>query len=147
MAPKPRLAAELARLRGREMVDITTLNGTVLSLDDNDIVRVAGPMPGDPQDRSYVTGPAPDPVAANEGVQTLLARVHPTTPLVQLTRPDGSPVWIKGGAVSLVRPPIPDDIPAGERVGAVLIVGGHHQAVQEDVPMARSVVNQHGGNV
>jgi hypothetical protein len=40
-----------------------------------------------------------------------------------------------------------DEIPSGGSVGAVVTVGGHHQAVQESVATVRDLVNQHGGKI
>ena len=129
------------------MLAITTLDGSVLHLDDDSVVMVAGPKPGDPPGRSYVTGPAPAPIATDEDAATVLAALHPQVPLAQLTRPDGSPVWVKGGAVTSVRAPIPVDVPPGELVGAVIIVGGCRQAVREDVATVSGILARHGGNV
>jgi hypothetical protein len=129
------------------MADITALDGTVLHIDDNSIVLVAGPYPGDPPNRSYVTGPAPAPIATNEDAATLVASLHPKVSLAKLTRPNNTPVWIKGGAATLVRAPIAGDTPPGETVGAVIYFGAGHQAVEEDVPTARAALNAHGGNV
>ena len=129
------------------MLAITTLDGSVLHLDDDSVVMVTGPKPGDPPGRSYVTGPAPGPIATDEETAAVLAALHPQAPLAQLTRPDGSPVWIKGGAVTSVRAPIPADVPPGEPVGAVIIVGGCHQAVREDVATVGGLLDRHGGNV
>jgi hypothetical protein len=64
-----------------------------------------------------------------------------------MTRPNHTPVWIKGAAVTLIRPPAIGDTPPGETVGAVLYIGSHHQAVEEDVQAARTIINAHGGNI
>ena len=134
-------------LEGRAMTDITALDGTVLHIDDNSVTIVAGPYPGDPPNRSYVTGPGPAVIATNEAAAALVGRLHPKEVLAILTRPNNTPVWIKGGAVTLIRSPIAGDTPPGETVGAVLYVGAHRQAVEEDVATARATINSHGGNV
>ena len=129
------------------MSTITTIDGTVHHIDDDSIVLVTGPFPNEPPNRSYVTGPAPDPLPVDENAAALVGRLHPTTPFGRLTRPNGTPVWFKGAAVSLVRPPIPTDVPPGETVGAVLYIAGHHQAVTESVTATLAEVNGHGGHL
>jgi len=111
------------------------------------VAIVAGPYPSDPPSRSYVTGPAPATIATNEDAASLVGRLHPHAALATLTRPNNTPVWIKGSAVTLVRPPIIGDTPPGETVGAVVYIGGQHQAVKEDVPTTRAIVNSHGGSI
>lgn len=129
------------------MSTITTIDGTTHHIDDDSIVLITGPYPSDPPTRSYVTGPAPAALPVNEDAAALVARLLPATPLAKLTRPNNTPVWFKGGAVSLVRPPIPSDIMPGETVGAVLYIAGHHQAVIESVSDSLTQVNSHGGNL
>jgi hypothetical protein len=129
------------------MTDITALDGTVMHINDNSVIIVSGPLPGDPPDISYVTGPAPAVIETGEDAATLVASLHPTVPLALFTRPNGTPVWIKGGAVSLVRVPIVGETPPGETVGAVIFIGAHQQAVEEDVATARAIINNHGGAV
>jgi hypothetical protein len=133
--------------RIQEMTEITALHGSILHIDVNSITIVAGPFPGDPPDRSYVTGPGPAAIATNEDAETLVARLTPKAPLAKLTRPNKTPVWIQGSAVTLVRRPIVGDTPPGETVGAVLFIGDNHQAVVQDLATACSIVNSHGGNV
>ena len=94
-----------------------------------------------------MTGPAPAVIETAEDATHLIGRLPPKVALVKLTRPNNTPVWIKGAAVTLVKAPNTDDIPPGEHVGAVLYIGGHHQAVVEDLPAVRAAVNAHGGNV
>jgi hypothetical protein len=129
------------------MTDIKALDGTVLYIDDNSVTLVAGPYPGDPPNRSYVTGPGPAAIASNETAAALVGRLHPKQALATLTRPNNTPVWIQGAAVTLIRPPSAGDTPPGEIVGAVLYSSTGHQAVKEDVATARATINSHGGNV
>jgi hypothetical protein len=129
------------------MADITGLDGTVMHIDANSITLVAGPYPGDPPNRSYVSGPGPEAIASNETAAALVARLHPKQALATLTRPNNTPVWIQGTAVTLIRPPIAGDTPPGETVGAVLYVGTSRQAVKQNVATARETINSHGGNI
>ena len=58
-----------------------------------------------------------------------------------LTRPDGQPVWIKGSAAKMVRPPLSSEIAFPPNVTrAVVIVAGRPQAVQQDVAMASAIL-------
>ncbi len=129
------------------MINLTALDGRILPIDDDSVLIVAGPSPGEPADRCYVTGPAAAPIATNEAAAALVARLRPATPLAALTRPNRTPVWIKGAAVGLVRAPDAGDIPPGETVGAVLQIEQHHQAVAEPVATVRAIINAHGGRV
>jgi hypothetical protein len=129
------------------MTGITALDGSTLRIDENSIVIVAGPFPGDPANRSYVTGPGPVAIPTNEDARALVARLNPKVPLATLTRPNKTPVWVQGSAVTMVRPPIAGDTPPGETVGAILFVASNRQAVVEDVATACAIVNSHGGNV
>ncbi|MDE1146905.1 MAG: hypothetical protein PW843_09825 [Azospirillaceae bacterium] len=124
------------------MSDITALDGAVMHIDDDSVVLVTGGLGS-----TSVRGPGPADISTREDAAVLVARLRLKTPLARLTRPDGSPVWIKGGAVSLVRKPLPGDVPPGGRVGAVLFVAGDHQAVAEDVDAVRTSLNAHGANV
>lgn len=129
------------------MAIITALDGTPLAIDDNAIALLTGPDPGDPGRWSHIIGPAPDPIVTAEDAGALVARLHRKQALAQLTRPDGSPVWFSGAAVSLIRLPSTFDIPPGETVGAVLEIGGHHQAVIENPAAAKLVIDAHGGHL
>lgn len=129
------------------MADITALDGTVLLINDDSVVLVAGPFPGDATTRSYVSGPVPAAIATNEDAAALVARLHPQVPFARLTRPNGTAVWIKGGAVSMIRRPIAGETPPNEKVGAVIFLGALHQAVAEDVRAAQVAINQHGGRL
>jgi hypothetical protein len=67
--------------------------------------------------------------------------------LVKLTRPDASPVWVRGSAVSEIRPPLTTEQPAGGAVKAVVFIGDLHQAVREDVQTAMRILNPPAANV
>ena len=127
------------------MIKITALDGTALNFDDDTIACITGPYPGDPPNRSYVTGPAADTVPTDEAAASIVARLHPKTPLAELTRPDLSPIWIKGAAVAYIRAPEPGETPPGETVGAIVLIGSKHQAVTQDVATASALINAHGG--
>ncbi len=128
------------------MTVITALDGTQLTIDDNSVTLITGPNPDDPAERSYIAGPEPGTIVSAEDAAALVARLHPKHAFVVLTRPDGTPVWINGSAVSVISPPSPFDIPDGETVGAVLQIGGRHQAVKEDLTIVKAKINAGGGH-
>lgn len=65
--------------------------------------------------------------------------------MARLTRPNGAPVYVNGGAVVSVRAPLPGEYVAG--VQSVLRVGRMMLGVREAVSQARSIVRAHGGAV
>jgi hypothetical protein len=82
-----------------------------------------------------------------ERAEDLVARLGVTPPLAKLTRPDLSPVWVKGSAVTSVRAPVPSELQGPGEVNAVLQVSSHPQMVREDVPAVRAIVHAHGAHV
>ena len=76
-----------------------------------------------------------------ENAAALVARLGVDPPLVKLTRPDASPVWVKASAVSEIRPPLATERQAGGAVRAVVVIGDLHQAVREEVQIAMSILN------
>lgn len=63
---------------------------------------------------------------------------------IKFTRPDGSTVKIDAGQVTAVRAPLPGEYGAG--VKSVLTIGRHrHQAIREDVIIARAEIRAIGG--
>lgn len=126
-------------------MELTTPGGTVIEIQDESVSIVTGPYPSDPPDRCYVTGPGAAAIPVAEAAAGVVARLTLEIPLVELARPNGSPIWIKAAAVTSLRAPLADEIPPGERVGAVLQIGAGRQAVQEDVANVRQAID--GGGV
>ncbi len=85
------------------MVAITLVNGQVVNLNDTDIILVAGPYPHDVGPHTYVHTTLPAVLVTRESAGQLAGRLNVTPALAQLTRPDMTPVWIKGAAVVAVR--------------------------------------------
>lgn len=120
------------------MVDINTAAG-VAKVDDESIVRIVGPSTINPY--TYVYGVAPFSLETIEDPPHLVSRLRLRIPLCVLTRPDGRPVWIKGSAATMVRPPLNSEIAlAPNFTRAVVIVAGRPQAVQQDVAMASVIL-------
>ena len=128
------------------MIVISALDGTDLHADENAVILVAGA--GGAGTHTMVHGIDRGAAATEEEAAALVARMAVNPPLARLTRPDMTPVWIKGSAVTAIRPPL-----ATERqtaTNAVVILGGLYglqQAVHEGVAAAEQILNAHGANV
>jgi len=81
----------------------------------------------------------------NEAVQAFITRVKITKRVAQLTRPNGSPVWISGAAVSSLRAPLPGEYVAG--VNTVVFTDSLVQGVKESLADTTAALNAHGGDL
>jgi hypothetical protein len=79
----------------------------------------------------------------SETVQGFLTRVRIAANFAQLTRPNGSPVWINGSAVSSLFAPGPNEYIAG--VNAVVVTGALTQGMQEGKRQGRMIHEGHRG--
>ena len=129
------------------MIAIRALDGVEVIVNENAVTLVAGPYPHDVGPHTYVHGVDRGVLVTAEEAAGLVARLGVDPPLAKLTRPDGSPVWIKRSAVTAIRPPLATEQQGGGAVQAVLIIGGLHQAVREGVQIASSVVSGPAANV
>ena len=82
-----------------------------------------------------------------EDAATLAGRLAIDPPLAKLTRPNATPVWIKGPAVTSLRAPLPTERQGPGAVNAMVILGHLHQTVHEDLATAERVLNAHGAHV
>jgi hypothetical protein len=128
------------------MIAVRALDGTELFVDENAVTLVAGPYPHDLGPHTYVHGVDRGVLVTVEGAAALVARLGVDPPLVKLTRPDESPVWVKRSAVSEIRTPLPTERQAGGAVRAVVVIGDLHQAVREDVQTAMTTLNRPAAN-
>jgi hypothetical protein len=122
------------------MIMLRALDGTDVSVDENAITLIAGPYPHDLGPHTYVHGIDRGVLVTAEDAAALVARLRVDPPLARLTRPDMTPVWLKGSAVTAIRAPLATERQAPGSVNAVVIVGGLHQAVHETVDAARAIV-------
>ena len=129
------------------MIVIRALDGTAVDVDENAVTLVAGPYPHDVGPHTYVHGVERGVLVTAEGAAALAARLGVSPPLAKLTRPNATPVWIKGPAVTTLRAPIPTERQGPGAVNAVVILGDLHQAVHEDLATAERVLNAHGAHV
>jgi len=129
------------------MIAIRALDGTEVAVNENAVTLVAGPYPHDLGPHTYVHGVDRGVLVTAEDAAALVARLGVDPPLAKLTRPDASPVWVKGSAVSEIRPPLATEQQAAGTVRAVVVIGDLHQAVREDVQTARRILNPPAANV
>ena len=102
------------------MIAIRALDGTEVAVNENAVTLVAGPYPHDLGPHTYVHGVERGALVTAEDAAALVGRLGVDPPLVKLTRPDASPVWIKAAAVSAIRPPMATEQQAGGAVSECL---------------------------
>ena len=123
------------------MIAIRALDGTEIVVNEDAVTLVAGPYPHDLGPHTYVHGVDRGVLVTAENAAALIARLGIDPPLVKLTRPDASPVWVKRSAVSEIRPPLATEQQAAGAVKAMIVIGDLHQAVREDLQTAMSILN------
>ncbi len=127
------------------MAELTTTNGEVIDFDPAAVTALA--------DMDLDTGAAVTCVYGIEGgvVQTtepvadLLQRLHLTSKVAKLTRPDASPVWIVAVVATTLRAPLPGEY--APEVKAVIAVTGLTQGVTETPAEARTAIDAAGGHL
>ena len=129
------------------MIVIRALDGTAVDVDEDAVTLVSGPYPHDVGAHTYVHGVERGVLVTAESAAALAARLGVKPPLAKLTRPNATPVWIKGSAVTTLRTPLPTERQGPGAVNAVVILGDLHQAVHEDLATAERVLNAHGADV
>jgi hypothetical protein len=124
------------------MVDLVTLMGMTITVPDSAINVVSGPYPGEANVKSYVRGGfGPGAIETNEDASHFVARLQTT--LARLTRPNGTPVWVKASAITIMRFPFDTEISSPPNVvRSVIMVGGFHQALQENIATVRRILAQ-----
>ena len=123
------------------MIAIRALDGTEVVVNENAVTLVVGPYPHDLGPHTYVHGVERGVLVTTENAPALVARLGVDPPLVKLTRPNASPVWVKGSSVSEIRRPLATEQQAAGAVKAVVVIGDLHQAVREDMQTAISILN------
>jgi hypothetical protein len=76
------------------MIAIRALDGTEVAVNENSVTLVVGPYPHDLGPHTYVHGVDRGVLVTAEDAAVLAARLGGDPPLVKLTRPDASPVWV-----------------------------------------------------
>jgi hypothetical protein len=126
------------------MVDVVTTTGIKATIRDEAIAVITGPYPYDLGMCTYIRGSfGPGALQAQGDPDSLVARLALARRLTQLTRPNATPVWVKASAVNMVRYPMDTELPdpgSDTIVRSVIMIGGFHQAIQEDVQTAREML-------
>jgi len=123
------------------MIVVRALNGTEIEVNENAVTLVAGPYPHDVGPHTYLHGVDRGVLVTAEDAAALATRLNVHPPLAKLARPDSTPVWIKGSAVTVIRPPLATEQQSGGVVKAVVIIGDLRQAVREDVKTAETILS------
>jgi hypothetical protein len=123
------------------MVDIVAATGTTVTVPDDAINIVSGPYPSDSGTKSYIRGNfGPGALESNEDASHLVGRLQVT--LAMLTRPNEAPVWVKTGAITILRYPLDTEIQSPPNlVRSVVVVGGFLQALREDIAAVRQIIS------
>ncbi|MBV8089534.1 MAG: hypothetical protein JO139_08140 [Alphaproteobacteria bacterium] len=129
------------------MIAIRALDGSVVDVDENAVTLVSGPYPHDVGRHTYVHGVDRGVLVTAEDAASLVARLGISPPLVKLTRPEMTPVWIKRSAVSAIRAPLPTEQQSPGAVRSVVILGDLHQAVHEELAAVEQVLKTDGAHV
>jgi len=87
------------------MIVIRALDGIAVDVDEDTVTLVSGPYPHDVGAHTYVHGVERGVLVTAESAAALAARLGVNPPLAKLTRPNATPVWIKGSAVTTLRTP------------------------------------------
>jgi hypothetical protein len=127
------------------MATLTTVGGLQITFTPSSVELLADHDASTGAAVTCVYGVTKDMLKIVETVQNFLSRVRITKNFAQLTRPNGSPVWISGSAVSSLYAPGPGEYVAG--VNTVVVTGALTQGVQEAPAAATTALNAHGGNL
>jgi hypothetical protein len=129
------------------MVQIVTTLGPVV-VSDEAIARIISRTPDIPY--THVWGPSGSSLLETaEDAGTLAARLQLAKPLSRLSVPTGEPIWIKGAAVTLIRPATPFEQEGAKPpiINSIVIVAGRTQALHEDFPTAYKILQAGGTHV
>jgi hypothetical protein len=134
------------------MVDVTDVDDQHAEIRDESITVITGPYPWEAGARlSYIRGSfAPSAFVCNEIAPELISRLELEKPLVQLIRPNDTPVWVKASAVSAIRYPLDTELPdpgSDILVKCVIVIGGFHQALRQSVAEVHGLLSRAGLNV
>jgi hypothetical protein len=122
---------------------IKSINGEEIDASDEGVTLVTGPYPHDVGPFTHVYGPLVGAIVTAEAPQLLVNRLSTRADFAVLMRPNGTPAWIHGPSVSMVRPPERQEQTADGTVNAVVVLGGLHQAVQESVSIVLQILEGH----
>jgi hypothetical protein len=127
------------------MATLTTVGGVQITFTPSSVEALADHDASTGAAVTCVYGVTNDMLKISEGVQDFMNRLRITAKFAQLTRPNGSPVWINGSAVSSLYAPGPGEyVPA---VKTLIVTPALTQGVQEGADAATKAINAHGGDL
>jgi len=124
------------------MAEVTTVDGYQYIFDPKVVSIITDRDTSTGQAVTGIYGIAPAVVRIPETVDGFMTRVGIAARFAEFGRPNGSPIWISGTAVSALRAPLPDEYVAG--VETVISVGKMSLGVVEDIAAVRDALNSHG---
>jgi hypothetical protein len=127
------------------MPTLTTTDGSQFTFAADAVVAVADHDADTGAAVTCVYGVTAGVLKIGETVAGFIARIGETAHFAQLTRPDGSSVWISGPAVSALRSPLPGEYAPG--VQTVVTAGSLTQGVTQGLLAAKTVIDAHGGKL
>jgi len=125
------------------MPSLTTVDGYQITFSAKAVAMLTDHDASTGQVVTCVYGVTKGILHIEESVQNFLQRISMTNKFAQLTRPNGSPVWINASAVSSIRAPLPDEYV--DAVNAVISIESLNQGVTETPAEATTLINEHGG--
>ncbi|MBP1097523.1 hypothetical protein [Bradyrhizobium diazoefficiens] len=124
------------------MISVTSITGQQVDIDEHHIAVVNGPYPNDNGPHTYIYTAPLSVLVTKEAADKLVARIPKGPFFAQLTRPDGTPIWINAQYVTRVRPPLwTENTPQGNVHAVVMVASTLHHAVIEDVPTVLKLLN------
>ena len=127
------------------MATLTTVDGTQFAFDPDTVAAITDRDTDTGAAATCVYGITQGGLHIAESVNAFLSRLGIMAKFAKLTRPNDSPVWIHGEAVSSIRTPLPDEHTDG--INAVVTTGALTQRVKETLAAAVTEINAHGGKL
>jgi hypothetical protein len=125
------------------LATLTTLGRTQMSFDPKAIDAVADHNDTTGRAATCVYGIPPTMLMIDETVQAFVDRLKIAGEFALLTRPNGSPVWIRASSVASIRPPAPGEY--DPPVQAIIATPSLTQAVQQSLAQATAAFNAING--
>ena len=127
------------------MANLTTIDGLQVHFDPAAVTAMADHDVDTGQAATMVYGLSAGAYRIAETVDGFLTRIGVIKTFAELTRTNGTPIWVNAKAVATVRPPLPGEYAPG--AASVVTVGSLTQAVTEAPAAVVQAVNAHGGQL
>jgi len=127
------------------MATLTTIRGVQITFVARAISAIADHHASTGQAVTCIYGLSDNDLQIRESVPAIMARLKIANNFAQLTRANGSPVWLNGSAVTSIRPPLPNEYVAG--VNTVIFAAALTQGVKEPPDVVTTAINARGGDL